>query len=314
MNRDGTGPKSEGLRRLLGGDEIVRVAGAGDALCAMIAERTGFDAVWASGLGISAGHGVPDAGILTMSELLEGAGTMDQAVSLPVIADCDTGFGDVNVVRHAVARYERAGVAAVCFEDKAFPKRNSFRPGQQLADAAEFGAKLKAAKSAQATDAFVVIARLESFIAGAGLEDALRRALSYVDCGADAILVHSKSCEPDEVLAFADRWSDRGWPAPLVCIPTTYPTVTESVLADAGYAAVIYANQALRAAVRAMVETLGSIRRNGSAAPVEGEIAPVADLLGLVGMDRVEWFDAWFADSVATLREAGRSNGVRAGL
>jgi phosphoenolpyruvate phosphomutase len=301
---DVTGSKSELLRnRFTREDEILKVAGAGDALCALIGERTGYDALWASGLGISAAHAVPDAGILTMTELLHAADTMDRATSLPVIADCDTGFGDVNVVRHMVTSYQHAGIAAVCIEDKAFPKRNSFRPGQQLADPAEFGAKVKAAKEAQTSESFMVIARLESFIAGAGLEDAIRRALCYVECGADAILVHSKSPQADEVLSFADRWKYEAWPAPLVCVPTTYATVTEKELSDAGYSAVIYANQALRAAMRAMTNTLSRIRKYGTSALTEDQIAPVQDLLELIGMEEIERFDGWFTEYVESLRE-----------
>jgi phosphoenolpyruvate phosphomutase len=301
---DVTGSKSELLRnRFARDDEIVKVAGAGDALCALIGERTGYDALWASGLGISAAHAVPDAGILTMTELLHAAATMDQATSLPVIADCDTGFGDVNVVRHMVTSYQHAGIAAVCIEDKAFPKRNSFRPGQQLADPAEFGAKVKAAKEAQTNESFMVIARLESFIAGAGLEDAIRRALCYVECGADAILVHSKAPQADEVLSFADRWKYEAWPTPLVCVPTTYATVTEKELSDAGYSAVIYANQALRAAMRAMTNTLSRIRKDGTSASTEDQIAPVQDLLRLIGMEEIERFDGWFTEYVESLRE-----------
>jgi phosphoenolpyruvate phosphomutase len=302
-----TGSKSELLRNHFARDEILRVAGAGDALCARIGERTGYDALWASGLGISAAHAVPDAGILTMTELLHAAATMDKATSLPVIADCDTGFGDVNVVRHMVASYQHAGIAAICIEDKAFPKRNSFRPGQQLADPHEFGAKVKAAKEAQTSESFMVIARLESFIAGAGLEDALRRALCYVECGADAILVHSKSRQADEVLGFADRWNDEAWPTPLVCVPTTYATVTEKELTDAGYSAVIYANQALRAAMRAITDTLSRIRKHGTSASTEDQIAPVQDLLKLIGMDEIERFDGWFTEEVESLRETARA-------
>jgi phosphoenolpyruvate phosphomutase len=306
-SKDLAGAKPELLRERFASGDLIRVVGSNDALCAAIGERTGYDALWASGLGISAARGVPDAGILTMRELLDAAATMDAATSLPVVADCDTGFGDVNVVRHMTRSYERAGVAGVCIEDKVFPKRNSFREsGQRLADPKEFGAKLRAAKDAQATESFMVIARLESFIAGTGLEDALSRAVCYTECGADAILVHSKSHQADEVLAFAERWCLEGSPAPLICIPTTYASVTEDTLERAGFSAVIYANQALRAAVQAIAATLSSIRRHGTSARVEAGIAPVQEVLELVGMAEVEQFDEWFDNFVENLREKAR--------
>jgi phosphoenolpyruvate phosphomutase len=280
---------------------LLRIAGAHDGLSAILAERAQFDAVWASGFGISAAQGLPDASILTMTEVLSAASIMTRSLSIPVIVDCDAGFGDVNVVRFMVSRFESAGVAAVCIEDKEHPKRNSFRAGQQLADVTEFSLKIKAAKDAQQTDGFLVIARLESFIASAGLEDAILRAHRYADHGADAILVHSKSSRPDEILSFAERWHGDGSRLPLLVVPTTYP-VAESLLADAGLAGVIYANQALRAAYSAIQTTLAAIHETATSRNVEDQIAPVSDVLDLVGMQEVERVDNWFTQAVESAR------------
>jgi phosphoenolpyruvate phosphomutase len=273
--------KTTTLRRALDGDRPVRVVGAHDAVTAILAERHGFDGLWASGLGISTAHGIPDTSILTMTELLDAAIVMERASSLPVIADCDTGFGGIDNVVRMVRLYERAGIAAVCIEDKQFPKRNSFLEGHELADPDEFAARIAAAKETQVDPDFVVIARLESLIAGAGLDDALARASAYADAGADAILVHSKARSPDEVLAFARRWRalER---TPLVAVPTTYYTVSAGTLAAAGYRVVIYANQALRAAIAAVDSALGSLAEHDSSDHLEERVASIQDVFDLV--------------------------------
>ncbi|HEV3071796.1 MAG TPA: isocitrate lyase/phosphoenolpyruvate mutase family protein [Solirubrobacteraceae bacterium] len=275
------------LRALLAHDTITRAVGAGDGLQARLAERHGFDALWASGLAISAAHAVPDASILTMTEFLTAAQVIDRACELPVLADCDTGFGDVNNVARMVREYERAGIAGVCIEDKEFPKRNSFTDGQELASIAEFTARLLAAKDAQRAPEFVVVARVESLIAGEGIDDALARAACYQDAGADAILIHSKTADGEEVLDFARRWRKRSQPLPLIAVPTTYYSVGWPLLAQAGISMVIYANQALRAAVRAVDDTLERISAAENTAPVESDLASVQDVLALIGMDEL---------------------------
>jgi phosphoenolpyruvate phosphomutase len=280
--------KTTTLRRRLAGAGITRVVGVNDGLSAMLAEKHGFGGLWASGLAISAAHGVPDASILTMTEFLAAAHVIDQASDLPVLADCDTGFGDVNVVRRMIREYERAGIAGVCIEDKEFPKRNSFSGGQDLADPDEFAAKIRAAKLTQTDPDFVVIARIESLIAGAGLDDALARAEYYEEAGADAILIHSKAAEPDEVLAFAREWRRRPDPLPLVAVPTTYYSVNRRALEEAGFAMVIYANQALRAATRAIDDAFERMEHSESTAALESDLASVDAVLELIGMDELE--------------------------
>src|SRR5205085_3953085 len=180
------------LRQMLGSPAPIVLAGAHDVLSARLVAEAGFDGVWASGFEISASHGVPDASILTMTETLDAARRMADAVSIPVVADCDTGFGNaINAIR-TVEAFERAGVAGICIEDNVFPKRCSFYPGVKrlLADTDEQQLKIRAAKSAGSED-FVVIARTEALIAGWGLEEALKRGRGYADAGADAVLIHS---------------------------------------------------------------------------------------------------------------------------
>src|SRR5262249_4014668 len=273
------------FRHLLASQHLVRLAGAHSGISAQLVQRNGFDAIWASGLEISTSYGVPDAGILTMSELLETARIMNETVALPIIADCDTGFGETRNVQHMVHRYEAAGIAGVCIEDKQFPKLNSFVDGdQELAPIQHFQGKLRAAKEAQATQDFLLIARTEAFIAGCGLDEALTRAHAYADAGADAILIHSKQRDSDQVFGFARAWKAR---LPLVVVPTTYFRTQVQDFEAVGIKAVIYANHAMRAAVKAMTETLAAIHTSGSTECVEHRIAPISELFELQQMNRV---------------------------
>lgn len=277
--------KSSQLRRALRHEAPAQLIGAHDGLGARLAEEAGFDAVWASGLEISTAACVPDANILTMTEFLAAAVEMDRATRLPIVADCDTGFGNSSNVIHMVRSYEAAGIAAVCIEDKRFPKLNSFVPGrQELAPMAEFVGKIMAAKSAQRTEDFVVIARVEALIAGRGLDEALRRAEAYRRAGADAILIHSKQDTPAEILEFLQAWDRRG---PIVLVPTTYPQLTASELARAGADMVIYANHGLRATISAVSETFAAIRRDGGTTNVVDELAPLQRVFELQGMVRM---------------------------
>ncbi len=259
---------------------LIRIVGAYNGLTARLVEEAGFEGVWSSGFEISTSHAVPDANILTMSDFLDAASEMAHTVSIPVIADCDTGFGNSNNVMHLVRRFEAAGVSAVCIEDKKFPKVNSFIAGrQELAPIAEFVGKLMAAKNAQSTDAFMVFARVEALIAGWGLDEALKRAQAYIDAGADAILIHSKSERPDEIIAFCRAWNQR---SPLLICPTTYP-ISEAEMAALGVSIVIYANQSIRAAIKSMQSVLRHLRKHGNAR-IDDKIVPMDEAFRLQGM------------------------------
>jgi phosphoenolpyruvate phosphomutase len=269
-------------KRFLAAVEPLRVVGAHDGLGAQLIERHGFDGIWASGLEISASHGVPDANILTLTQYLERAQEMNTASALPVIADVDTGFGNACNVHYVVRQYESIGAVAVVIEDKLFPKVNSFVPGrQELASIQEFCGKLAAAKDAQKTRGFMVIARVEALIAGWGLEEALRRAAAYTDAGADAILIHSKLREASEIRAFLKAWKRR---APIVLVPTTYPDLPYEEMAQLGVHTVIYANQGLRARVRATHDVLEIIEREKTTSTIEDQLAPLSEIFDLQGM------------------------------
>jgi phosphoenolpyruvate phosphomutase len=279
--------RATAIREAFEAGRLLRVAGAHDGLSARLAAEAGFDAVWASGLEISAAHGVPDVSLLGLAEYLAGATTMHNAVSVPVVADCDTGFGGTLNAAYTMMRYEAAGIAAVCIEDKVFPKRNSFvLSGHELLGAKEFCQKLAAAKDARLAADTVLIARTETFVCGFGVEEALSRCHQYVDAGADAVLVHSKSVESAQVISFMREWHRR---APVVLVPTTYPTFSVAQAQEAGVAMVIYANQGLRATVRAVRATWAAVLADGSTAQVEPNIATVREIFDIAGMD--EWLD-----------------------
>lgn len=271
------------LRARLAAPGAVVALGAHSPLSAVLAEEAGADAIWASGFEISAAQGVPDANVLTMSEQLAVARSMARRVEIPVIADCDNGFGNaINLIR-TVRDYEADGIAGICVEDNVFPKRCSFYAGVQreLVSADEHAAKIRAALDARRRADFVIIARTEAYIAGFGIEEAQRRAGLYADAGADLILVHSKSPDYSELQAFARAW-DR--PIPLVAVPTIYNQVSAEELAGDGFKLVIFANHALRASLKAMRATYETLLSTGRAASVEEGICTLAEVYQAVGV------------------------------
>lgn len=278
--------KAKDLRELFRSKKIVRIVGAHHGLGAKLIERNGFDGIWASGLEISTSYAVPDANILTMTEYLHAGSVMNDAVSIPVICDCDTGYGNSSNVQHMIKKYEAAGIAAAVIEDKIFPKVNSFVPGRQdLASIEEFMGKIEAAKKTQKNPDFMVFARVEALIAGWGLEEALRRAYAYAEAGADGIVIHSKAKTPDEIFEFASNWKS---PIPLVVIPTTFYGTTADTFAKRGFKMVIYANQGLRASMKAMDETFKSIHDTGSTALVEKKISSMKEVFEIQGMPELK--------------------------
>ncbi|CAN5149833.1 phosphonopyruvate hydrolase [soil metagenome] len=263
--------------------------GAHDAMSAQLIEKAGFDAVWVSGFGVSTMmYALPDLNLVALTETLESASRIDAATSLPVIADCDNGFGGLGNVVRTVREFERAGIAAVCIEDNTFPKRNSLYLGEsirELIPTAEQARRIRAAKDAQETETFVFIARIEALIAGHGVEAACERADAYVDAGADAILIHSRDKTLVEIESFLESWQGTG-SVPLVAVPTLFPDFTVDELGEKGFRLVIFANQPMRAAVRAMEETLETLGRERRAAAVDPTIAPVNHIFELVETKR----------------------------
>ena len=274
--------RSKDLIDLMKSKPILRVGGAFDAMSAKLVELENFDAVWAGSFAISATHALPDASILTMTEFLHVAQNMAETCNIPVIADCDTGFGGPGNVSHLVKKYEKAGVAGISIEDKTFPKENSLlnEGNQNLISEKEFVAKIIAAREAKKDNNFLLIARTEALIAEKGMDEAKKRATAYEKAGADAILIHSKKNSPDEVFEFADTWKGN---VPLVVVPTTYPNVKTNEFISHKIKMVIYANQTLRSAYSSMLDTLKKIK-NDDLSSLDKEISPMEKIFELQKM------------------------------
>ena len=272
--------KTAQFKRLLHSDRVEFLMEAHNGLSAKIVEAAGFKGIWGSGLAISAAMGVRDNNELSWTQVLEVVELMSDATSIPILLDADTGYGNFNNVRRLVRKLEQRKVAAMCIEDKLFPKTNSFigSEEQPLADIAEFVGKIKAAKDTQQDPDFCVVARVEAFIAGRGLAEALKRAEAYFEAGADGILIHSKISTCDEVLAFMAEWQDT---CPVVVVPTTYYTTPIQVFEEAGVSLVIWANHLLRSSIAAMQRTAATICEEQSVLRIEDEIVSVEEVFRL---------------------------------
>ena len=271
------------LHELIESKPILKVMGAFDSMSAKLVEINGFDAIWAGSFAISATHALPDASILTMTEFLNVSSNIVQSCKIPVIADCDTGYGGPSNVSHTVKKFELAGVAAICIEDKTFPKQNSLLKNgkHELISEKEFVAKILAAKEAKSNKNFMIIARTEALIAELGMNEALQRATAYQNAGADAILIHSKKETPDEVFEFSESWKGK---IPLVVVPTTYPTVGIDELIKNKFKMTIYANQTLRVAYSAMNNMLREIKDCKRISDIKQEMSSMEDIFELQKM------------------------------
>ena len=272
--------KCDILRKDLESKSILKVGGAFDALSAKLVEINAFDAIWAGSFAISATHALPDASILTMTEFLNAATNMEASCNIPIIADCDTGFGGPSNVNHMIKKYEKSGIAAVCIEDKTFPKQNSFLEDgkQELLPEKEFVAKIIAAKEAQENPNFMLIARTEALISGMGMKEAIKRANAYEKAGADAILIHSKQNSPEEVFEFSESW---GGTLPLVVVPTSFPTVKIDELISHKIKMIIYANQTLRATHAIISKVLGQLKNSTSINDISVDMTSMQEIFQL---------------------------------
>lgn len=274
--------KTAQFRQLLHSDQVEFLLEAHNGLSAKIVEEAGFKGIWASSLAISAAMGLRDNNEASWTQVLEVVELMSDATSIPILLDADTGYGNFNNVRRLVRKLEQRDVAGMCIEDKLFPKTNSFIGSEQqpLADMAEFVGKIKAAKDTQQDPDFCVVARVEAFIAGRGLAEALRRAEAYYEAGADGILIHSKIFTPDEVSAFMAEWQDT---CPVLVVPTKYYRTPNRVFEEAGVSLVIWANHLLRSSIAAMKRIAAKICEERSVLGVEDEIVAVEEVFRLQG-------------------------------
>lgn len=272
--------KARQFKDLLYSKELEFLCEAHNGLSARIVEEAGFKGIWASGLTISAQFGVRDNNEASWTQILDNVEFMADATHVPILLDGDTGYGNFNNMQRLIRKLEQRRVAAVCIEDKLFPKTNSFLKGetQPLADVDEFCGKIKAGKDAQLDDDFCILARVEAFICGWGLPEAVRRAAAYHQAGADGILIHSALTVPDEILAFQKDWGNR---CPVVIVPTKYYATPTDVFRQYGFSLVIWANHLLRAAVTTMQHTAKTLRAQEHVLSIEDKIAPVAEIFRL---------------------------------
>lgn len=303
------------LRRMLTSDKLEFMMEAHNGLSARIVREAGFDAVWASGLAISAQYGVRDNNEASWTQVVDTLEFMVDASDLPILLDGDTGYGNFNNVRRLIKKLEQRGVAGVCIEDKQFPKTNSFIGGerQPLADVDEFCGKIKAGKDSQGDPDFSIVARVEALIAGWGMDEALRRAEAYHAAGADAILIHSKLARADEIVAFAREWAHR---APLVIVPTKYYSTPTQVFRNAGISVVIWANHLIRAATSAMQAVAKEIHDSETLVGVEDRVASVNEIFRLQGADEYSAAERVYltarAPRTALVLAASRGRGLEA--
>jgi phosphoenolpyruvate phosphomutase len=279
--------KTTQLRSLITSPELTFIMEAHNGLSAKIVEEAGFKGIWGSGLSISAALGVRDNNEASWTQVLDVLEFMSDATAIPILLDGDTGYGNFNNMRRLVKKLEQRHIGGVCIEDKLFPKTNSFIGGenQPLADIDEFCGKIKAAKDTQEDGDFVVVARLEAFIAGWGLDEALRRAEAYHQAGADAILCHSKKADSSDIDDFMKAWGNR---SPVIIVPTKYYSVPTDHFRKVGISTIIWANHNIRTAIKSMQETSTRIFNEQTLINVESKVVSVTEIFRLQGADELE--------------------------
>lgn len=281
------------LRQLLHIRPIVKAIEVHSGITGLIAEKTivehngeldQFDAMWISSLCDSTAKGKPDIELVDMTSRYRTIDDVTEVTTKPIIFDGDTGGLTEHFV-YTVRTLEKMGVSAVIIEDKTGLKKNSLFGTEvtQSQDSIEnFSTKIAAGKKAQLTDDFMIIARIESLILEQGMEDALNRARAYVTAGADGIMIHSRKKEADEILEFCDKFRKENQETPIVVVPTSYNSITESELADHGVNIVIYANQLTRSAFPAMQKTAEDILKYHRAKEVDDRLLPIKDIITLI--------------------------------
>ena len=281
------------LRRLINAKPIVRVIEAHNGLTGLIAENTKivkdnqsreFDAIWISSLTDSTAKGKPDIELVDLTSRINTISEILEVTTKPIIVDGDTG-GIPELFVYTVRSLERLGISAIIIEDKIGLKKNSLfgtEVEQQQDNVDNFCYKIKQGKKSQVTEDFMIISRIESLILKKGLDDALIRARAYIEAGTDGIMIHSKEKDPSEILAFCEKYKKFDKRVPIVVVPSTYNSVTETQLQQYGVNIVIYANQLLRSAYPAMIKTAQAILENERAFEAEQYCMPIKEILTLI--------------------------------
>lgn len=281
------------LKKLLNIVPIIKTIEVHSGLTGLIAEKTviadnnhidQFDAMWISSLCDSTEKGKPDIELVDMTSRFRTINDIMEVTTKPIIFDGDTG-GIAEHFVYTVRSLERMGVSAVIIEDKVGLKKNSLfgtEVKQTQDDIEHFCEKIRAGKNAQLSEDFMIIARIESLILEAGMDDALKRAFAFRDAGADGIMIHSRKKEPDEILEFCDKFRVNDDETPIVVVPSSFNTITEEELIEHGVNIVIYANQLLRAAFPAMQNAAKSILKNHRAHEIDEKLLSIKDIITLI--------------------------------
>ncbi|MBN18068.1 MAG: phosphoenolpyruvate mutase [Chloroflexi bacterium] len=289
------------LKNIIDQKNSARIMEAHSGISAMIVESAKttnnridfeFDGIWESSLTDSATKGMPDASIIGTESRLHTINEIAHVTSKPLIVDGDTG-GSIPQFEFLISNLERLGVSSVIIEDKIFPKRNSLdsSASQELENPEIFANKIKSGIDKKSNPDFLIVARIESLIAGTGLKDAINRAEHYIDAGIDGIMIHSNEKKPKDLIDFAKKYNSIcnkfGKRPILVSVPTTYNNYTEKSLIDLGFNIIIHANHLLRASHQAMKETAQIILNDGKSERVDKHITPVKEIFQFVGHDKI---------------------------
>ncbi len=281
------------LKHLIQNKEIILILEAHNALSALIAENTivnrkgehvSFDGVWSSSLTDSTSKGKPDIEAVDITSRMNIVNEIFEVTTKPMIFDGDTG-GKIEHFEFTVKSLERTGVSAVVIEDKTGLKKNSLfgTEVEQTQDTVEnFCKKIEAGKAAQISDDFMIFARVESLILEAGIDDALHRASSYINSGADGIMIHSRNEDPTEIREFMMRFRADNRFSPVIVVPTSFNSVMVEEFIEMGVNIVIYANHMLRAAYPAMLDVAKSILSNGRSYEAEPECMSIKEILEII--------------------------------
>ena len=292
------GKGAVGLRPLISQPKPILAPGAYDALTARLVEQAGFPAVYMTGFGTAAGLlGRPDVGLVTMSQMVDNARRIAQAVEVPVIADADTGYGNAINVVQTVREYERAGVAGIHIEDQVAPKRCGHMEGKQVIDSGEMVEKIRAALEARSSPDFVIIARTDAR-AVEGMDGALRRGRLYREAGADMLFVEAPQSE-DEVAAVARAFPD----TPLFfnwLEGGKTPPIPLARLKELGFRVIIFPLGALLTVTKAVRNLLSLIREDGTPERASGQMVSFQDFLQVVGLPELREWEKRLANSRMT--------------
>ena len=293
--RVGTSPdkRKSKLRRIMEAKKIVRILESHSALTGLIIENLQvikkqnyleFDGMWSSSLTDSALRGKPDNQSVDYSTRIQGLNEILEVTTKPIIFDADNG-GRIEHLPYMIKSLERIGVSAAIIEDKVGLKQNSLfknQSGVKQDSIKKFCQKIAKAKDTKISDDFLIIARIESFILGKSLSDALKRAEAYSKAGADAILIHSKEKNPSQIFSFAKKFTKSKFFKPMVAVPSSYSKTYERDFIKNGFKIVIYANHLMRAAYPAMLNAAKSILSNNRSFNIENKISPIKDIINLI--------------------------------